>query len=146
MSYKFWWNLLDSGGLQWTCLVEKSSPNPGESAGTWHILADYTGLDLPIWPVWHWKSLGDRSCGFQQIPVESDGIRQIVWGSVQSSIQVLAFPNKVSWALQKRHRETYSPKKQNQCTCPETVIVPSHILWSGANGSGCTTGIFRDII
>ena len=23
----------------------------GESAGMWQILADYTGLDLPIWPV-----------------------------------------------------------------------------------------------
>ena len=103
MPYKFcwspmeftglWWtpvNLLETTGVWWVrwspaeLISRKVQHKSRESTGTWHILVEYTGLDMPIWPVWHWKSLGDKSCGFQQTPVESNKIWQIVWDSVQS--------------------------------------------------------------
>ena len=46
--------LLESSGVQWSpvdLISGKVRSESGESAGTWHIPADYTGLDLPIWPV-----------------------------------------------------------------------------------------------
>ena len=61
--YKFYWSPMESAGLWWTpvnplvywspvdLISGKVRSESGESAGMWRILADYTGLDLPIWPV-----------------------------------------------------------------------------------------------
>ena len=87
------WNPPDSGELQCICWSPvdlfngKVQSESRESSRTWHIPADSTGLDMQIWPLSHWKTLGDKSCEFQQILVESNRIRQIVWGSVLSSVK-----------------------------------------------------------
>ena len=42
--YKFYWSPVD-------LISGKVRSESVESAGIWRIPADYTGLDLPIWPV-----------------------------------------------------------------------------------------------
>ena len=61
--YKFYWSPMESAGLwqtpvnplvHWSpvdLISGKVWSESRESAGIWHIPEDYTGLDLPIWPV-----------------------------------------------------------------------------------------------
>src|SRR5271168_2538161 len=57
------WNMLNSGGLRWT--------PPGQN--------------MQIWPLSHQHNLGFKSSGIRWNPLESAGIWQNMWGSVQSS-------------------------------------------------------------
>ena len=109
ISHQSPWNPMESAGVRWSWwspvessgLDQRKSPVLiRESARTWHIPVDFTRLDMPIWPLSHWKSLGDNSCRFLQIPVESDRIRQIVWGTVHSTLHSPTFSTGICWTHQ----------------------------------------------